>query len=222
MTQKSPGSLLDRANGVTARTFRVPLDSTYLGDRGPDGKYVGPPGIPAAAGNAPDVVLSVYDNVLILPQPEWRLLRSVVITGEVRSPGRYTITSKSERISDLVKRAGGVSSSANTDGAYYSRKRGSVSYAATAIDSVRAKRDTAARVGIDLRDVLRDSHSADDLLLEDGDSLDIPSAHGTVEVKGAVNSPTVVAVAPGEKLEHYIRAAGGTEPSDPRTRAART
>ncbi len=154
-------------------------------------------------------MLSVYDNVLILPQPEWKLLRTVIITGEVRSPGRYTIMNKSERISDLVKRAGGVSSSANTDGAYYSRKRGSVSYQALAIDSVRAKRDTATRVGIDLRDVLRDSHSADDLLLEDGDSLDIPPVHGTVEVKGAVNSPTVVAIAPGEKLEHYIRAAGG-------------
>ena len=71
------------------------------------------------------------------------------------------------------------------------------------------KADTAARVGIDLRDVLGDSRSPDNLLLEDGDSLDIPPTHATVEIKGAVNSPTVVAIAPGEKLEHYIRAAGG-------------
>ena len=147
---------------------------------------------------------------MILPQPEWKLLRSVVITGEVRSPGRYTIANKSERISDLVNRAGGVSGSANTDGAYYSRKRSSVSYQTLAIDSLRAKRDTAVRVGIDLQDLLRDSRSADNLLLEDGDSsLDVPPTHGTVDVKGAVNAPTVVAIAPGEKLEHYIRAAGG-------------
>ena len=43
----------------------------------------------------------------------------------------------------------------------------------------------------------------------DGDSLDIPPVHATIEVKGAVNLPTVVAIAPGEKLEHYVRAAGG-------------
>lgn len=198
----------DRANGVTARAFRVPLDSSYLGDRGTDGKYLGPPGLPAAAGGATDVVLAPYDNVLILPQPDWRLLRTVVITGEVRSPGRYTIENKSERVSDLVKRAGGLSVTANADGAYYSRRRASVSYESRQ-DSVRAKSDTSARVGIDLQDVLHDARSVDNLLLEDGDSLDIPPVRATVEVKGAVNLPTVVAIAPGEKLEHYVRAAGG-------------
>ena len=198
----------DRTNGVTARTFRVPLDSTYIGDRSPDGKYLGPPGLPARAGNTPDVVLDVYDNVLILPQPDWRLLRTAVITGEVRAPGRYTIESKSERISDLLKRAGGLSSSANADGAYYSRRRAGVSYQSRQ-DSLRTKPDTSTRVGIDLVDVLRDARIADNLLLEDGDSLDIPPTHATVEVKGAVNAPTVVALAPGQKLEHYVRAAGG-------------
>ncbi len=192
----------DRANGVTAQTFRVPLDSTYLGDRGPDGKYLGPPGIAAPASNAPEVVLNAYDNVLILPQPDWHLLRTVVITGEVHAPGRYTVDSKSERISDLIKRAGGISASANADGAYYSRRRTGITYQSKQDSSVRAKTDTASRVGIDLQDVLRDSHSADNLLLEDGDSLDVPPTHATIEVKGAVNAPTVVAISPGEKLEH--------------------
>jgi polysaccharide export outer membrane protein len=235
----------NRADGVTATTFRVPLDSTYLGDRGPDGKYYGPPGLPAAAGNTPEIVLDAYDNVLILPQPDWHLLRSVVITGEVRSPGRYTIQNKADRISDLVKRAGGLSPSANADGAFYTRQHAAVSYRSRR-DSVRTSlanarlagaaggnvpgatggaqtnttfpngplptrfaNDTALRVGIDLKDVLRDARSADNLLLEDGDSLDVPPMHNTVEIQGAVNAPTVVAIAPGEKLEHYIRAAGG-------------
>jgi protein involved in polysaccharide export with SLBB domain len=153
-------------------------------------------------------VLDVYDNVLILPQPEWRLLRTVAIAGEVRAPGRYTIESKSERISDLLKRAGGLTTSANADGAYFTRRRAGVTYQSLQ-DSLRAARETATRVGIDLVDVLRDSRIADNLLLEDGDSLDVPPTHATVEVKGAVNAPTVVAIAPGQKLEHYVRAAGG-------------
>jgi protein involved in polysaccharide export with SLBB domain len=126
----------------------------------------------------------------------------------VRAAGRYTINTNSERIGDLVKRAGGVTPSANTDGAYYSRRRSGVSYQ-TRLDSLRAKPDTATRVGIDLRDVLGDSRSPDNLLLEDGDSLDVPPLHATVEIRGAVNAPTVVAIAPGKNLEHYIRAAGG-------------
>jgi polysaccharide biosynthesis/export protein len=198
----------DRSNGVTAQTFRVPLDSSYLGERGPDGKYLGPPGLPAAAGNTPEVSLVAYDNVLILPQPEWRLLGTVVISGEVAAPGRYAIENKHERISDLIKRAGGLLRTANADGAYYSRRRENVAYQSLA-DSLRAKRDTATRVGIDLVNVVADAASADNLLIENGDSLDIPLMHATVEVKGAVNAPTVVAIAPGESLEHYIRAAGG-------------
>jgi protein involved in polysaccharide export with SLBB domain len=239
----------NRTDGITATTFRVQLDSSYLGDRGPDGKYLGPPGLPAAAGNSPEIVLDPYDNVLILPQPDWHLLRTVVITGEVRSPGRYTIQNKSDRISDLVKRAGGLSTTANADGAFFTRQHSAVSYRSRR-DSARISaqptrqagavgaggppgaannagvnglnltpldsrlpamfiNDTALRVGIDLKDVLRDTRSADNLLLEDGDSLDVPPMHNTVEIQGAVNAPTVVAIAPGQKLEHYIRAAGG-------------
>jgi protein involved in polysaccharide export with SLBB domain len=199
---------VDRANGAIARTFHVPLDSTYLGDRAPDGKYLGPPGLPAPAGNTPEVVLNAYDNVLILPQPDWHLLRTVYITGQVRAPGQYTIQNQGERISDLLKRAGGLLNSANADGAYFTRNRAGVSYLSRQ-DSVRVRGDTATRVGVDLVSVLHDSRSADNLLLEDADSLDIPPLHGTIAVKGAVNSPTVVALSPGEKLEHYVRAAGG-------------
>ena len=197
----------DRTGGVLARTLRVPLDSSYLFERGPDGKYLGPPGLPAPSGPAPEVVLRAYDNVLILQQPDWKLLRTVAITGEVRSPGRYTIVNKDERVSDLVKRAGGLTTQANTDGAYYTRRRGALSYLGL-IDSVRARTDTASRVGIDLTAVLRDARSIDNLLLENGDSLDVPSVRATVEVKGAVNSPTVVALSPGKTLEHYLRSAG--------------
>ena len=35
----------NRANGVTASTFRIPLDSSYIFERGPGGRYLGPPRI---------------------------------------------------------------------------------------------------------------------------------------------------------------------------------
>src|SRR5439155_11146082 len=58
----------NRNGGVTASTFRVPLDSSYLFERGPDGKYLGPPGLPAASRPNGEVTVEPYDNVLILRQ----------------------------------------------------------------------------------------------------------------------------------------------------------
>jgi protein involved in polysaccharide export with SLBB domain len=145
---------------------------------------------------------------LILRQPDWKLLKTVVVSGEVRFPGKYTIANKNERIADLIQRAGGLTPEASPDAAYFSRHRSATSYLGL-IDSVRVKSDTASRVGLDVASALRNSHDPDNLLLENGDSLDVPAQRATIEIKGAVNAPTTVAVEKGEKLEHYIRAAGG-------------
>ena len=198
----------NRAGGVTANTMRVPLDSSYLFERAVDGGYKGPPGLPAPATGAGEVTLSPYDNVLILRQPDWHLQRTVTVTGEVKYPGKYTLANKTERVSDLLRRAGGLTTEANADGAYFTRRRGASSYQALS-DSVRSGTDLPARVGIDLVSVVHDRQSIDDLLLQNGDSLDVPTQRGTIEIRGAVNSPTVVALAPGQKLDHYIRSAGG-------------
>ena len=182
----------DRAGGVTARTFRVPLDSSYLFERGADGKYLGPPGLPAAAGPNPEVVVQPYDNVLVLRQPNWELQRTAVIAGEVRYPGRYSLKTKTEKITDLITRAGGLTSDAYANGVTFYRTRNGV-----------------GRIGIELPDVLRNPKSLDNLPLQDGDSLYIPRYNAVVNVQGAVNSPVAVTWAPGKTIEYYIRAAGG-------------
>jgi polysaccharide biosynthesis/export protein len=183
---------LNRAGGVTATTFRVPLDSSYLFEREPDGKYLGPPGLPAASGPNPEVVVQPYDNVLILRQPNWELQRTAVIAGEVKYPGRYSLKTKSEKITDLITRAGGLTADAYANGVTFYRTRNGV-----------------GRIGIELPDVLKNSKSLDNLPLQDGDSLYIPRYNAVVNVQGAVNSPVSVTWAPGKTIDFYIRAAGG-------------
>jgi polysaccharide export outer membrane protein len=182
----------DRSGGVTARTFRVPLDSSYIFERGPDGKYLGPPGLPAPLGPNPDVIVQPYDNVLIMRQPNWELQRTAVVAGEVRYPGRYSLKTKTEKITDLITRAGGLTTDAYANGVVFYRTRNKV-----------------GRIGIELPDVLRNSRSLDNLPLQDGDSLFIPRYSAVVAVQGAVNSPVSVTYAPGKSIEYYIRAAGG-------------
>jgi protein involved in polysaccharide export with SLBB domain len=182
----------NRTGGVTATTFRVPLDSSYIFARAADGKYLGPPGLPASSGPNAEVVVQPYDNVLILRQPNWELQRTAVIAGEVRYPGRYSLKTKSEKITDLITRAGGLTQDAYANGVTFYRTRNGV-----------------GRIGIELPDVLRNARSLDNLPLQDGDSLFIPRYNAVVNVQGAVNSPVAVTYSPGKTLEYYIRAAGG-------------
>jgi protein involved in polysaccharide export with SLBB domain len=182
----------DRTGGKLATTIRVPLDSSYLFERSPSGKYLGPPGIPAEAGKAPEVPLKPYDNVLIMEQPDWNLQRTVILAGEVRFPGTYALTSKGERLSDLIDRAGGLTDQAYADGVAFYRKKGSL-----------------GRIGIDLARVLKDHGFRDNLILQDGDSIHLPQFSAVVDVRGAVNSPVAVAYVPGRDIDYYVGAAGG-------------
>jgi protein involved in polysaccharide export with SLBB domain len=181
----------DRRGGRVAVRFRVPMDSTFLFE--PDTTtYRFLPGQSPPARGAPDFVLRPFDNVTILRQPDFDLHRSVWITGEIRFPGPYALTRKDERLSDLVARAGGVLPTGNAEGARFVRRLGNV-----------------GRVNIDLPGSLRRPGSRQDLILQQGDSLDIPEYNPVVQVVGAVNSPGSFLWERGKGLEFYIANAGG-------------
>jgi polysaccharide export outer membrane protein len=182
----------NRAGGVTAVPIRVALDSSYLFERFTGGRYLGPPGIPAPSARAPEIPLEPYDAVLIFRQPNWELERLVSIYGEVRYPGRYTLNTKAERISDLLTRAGGLTNNGYADGIVFIRSFNDV-----------------GRIGIDLPAVLRNPNYVDNITLVDGDSIFVPQYSAVVQVRGAVNSPVGVAYVKGADLDFYIRSAGG-------------
>ncbi|MEO8637071.1 MAG: SLBB domain-containing protein, partial [Gemmatimonadales bacterium] len=181
-----------RTSGEVAVAVRVQLDSTYLFDRGPDGRYLGPPGVASPASGAAEILLRPYDNVLILRQPEWELQRSVDLTGQVRFPGRYALKTRTERLLDLINRAGGLTREAYPAGIRFFRTA-----------------DRGGRIGVDLPRVITDPKYRDNLILSGGDSIFIPEYIPVVYVRGAVAAPTSVTYVPGKSLEYYIGAAGG-------------
>ena len=213
--------------GVTAQTVRVPLDSSYLAQSAN-----------GATSTSREVTLQPYDNVLIMQQPDFSLPRSVVITGEVRYPGRYALRTKSERLSDIVQRAGGLSGEAAADAAYFARAKALTAFQRATGDSAPAKPKAAggearggaeattqresskgfdstdvsverSRVGVNLPAALARPRSDDNLLLFDNDSLHIPMQRTTIEISGAVNAPSIIAAASGRSISFYVRAAGG-------------
>jgi protein involved in polysaccharide export with SLBB domain len=183
----------DRSQGELAITLRVPLDSSYLFERDTVGGYQGAAGLAfPPAGSAAEVVLEPFDRAVILKQPEWELQRTVEIQGEVPYPGSYALARKDERISDLVKRAGGLLPTAYPDGAQFVRQMGN-----------------AGRVNFDLNQALESPGTSNDIMLQPGDRLTVPEYAPSVRVEGAVNSPASVLYRAGEGLSYYIANAGG-------------
>jgi protein involved in polysaccharide export with SLBB domain len=199
--------------GTLATTIRVPIDSTFRAGGGTDGD-LGP--VPNGAAGIPDVALQPYDNVLILRQTGWALQRLVFVTGQVKHPGRYALLSKTERVSDLIKRAGGLTPQAYSGGVQFYR-----SYILGHNPSEQRPPEVGVsgraplppgfteRVGIDLPRVLKSSKFRDNIILAAGDSIHIPEYNPIVMVEGAVNAPGAVAYAPGKSLDWYVNAAGG-------------
>jgi protein involved in polysaccharide export with SLBB domain len=174
-------------------------------------------------------VLAPFDIVTVRTAPGYEIQRQVRIDGEVLFPGNYTITKKDERISDLIKRAGGLTAQAFTDGASLKRT-GSFE---TEIDREKEQQKTqqfqkiqknakdssalnlenlAIRnsfVGINLTRILDKPNSKQDLFLENGDILNVPKELQTVKVSGEVLSPNTVVYDKNKTFKSYILSAGG-------------
>jgi len=182
----------DRSQGQLATTLRVPLDSTYLFERDSAGRYMGPPGLAFPASGAAEVVLQPYDNALILRQPDFDFQRTVTISGEVRFPGTYSLRTKTDRLSSLFSRGGGLTPQAYPEGIRFYRSLNGV-----------------GRINVDVRRALSDTGSRFNIVLQPGDSMHIPEYTPSVKVLGAVNSPGSVLWRQGANLSYYVSAAGG-------------
>jgi len=63
------------------------------------------------------ITIMPYDHVFVRRNPNYFEQKTVEVIGEVEYPGKYTLTSENERISDLLKRSGGLKNNAFVSGA---------------------------------------------------------------------------------------------------------
>lgn len=167
-------------------------------------------------------ILKPYDQVYVRRSPGYHEQQNVAIAGELLFPGTYALNKKTERISDLVKRAGNLTPDAFARGARLVRQRSDEeqfrSQAALKVanqggkDSISVKTLDLAptyNVGIELDKALANPGSDYDLVLRTGDRLIVPEYDNTVKINGAVMYPNTVVYKKGEKLSYYINQAGG-------------
>jgi len=171
-----------------------------------------------------DFTLEPYDIVQVRRSPVFQDPIRVIVEGEIAFQGNYTMEQKNQRLSDVVKSAGGVVPGAYVRGARLVRKMSADEKArmeaviqmarqsADGKDSIAlnkiAMSDTYT-VGIHLDEALANPGSTQDIELMDGDRLIIPRFNHTVRISGDVNAPNTVAFEDGENYKYYIKQAGG-------------
>ncbi|WP_416377818.1 SLBB domain-containing protein [Algoriphagus sp. D3-2-R+10] len=225
-----------------------------------------------------NLTLQPFDHVFIRRSPGFEREQLITIQGEVTYPGEFAIASANERISDVIKRAGGISQYAYPKGASLIRRtvyhkgpteeevreeilkeilskldpetnrkaneaeeilyeridkklaqneierlereqteqKRKLFLIAPAFDTLRQDSTiTSMRmkeqdfVGIDLEYILKHPGSEEDLILLEGDIIQIPKELQTVRMVGEVLLPTTTRFVEGNKLKKYIYRAGG-------------
>jgi len=165
----------------------------------------------------PNDVVSVRKNPTFVPQ------RKVLVSGEVNFPGTYTLVINNERLSDVIKKAGGTTKYANIAGASLKRKvseyernvrRNMVNLVkqGAKMDSLQIEKlkiSETYTVGISLEKALANPGLDDDVILQDGDEIIIPNRTNTVRVQGEVHYPNAVNYISGQTLKYYINQSGG-------------
>lgn len=168
-------------------------------------------------------VLEPYDIVQIRRSPVFRTPVQVTVSGEVTFQGNYTMETKNQRLSDVIKAAGGILPGAYIRGARLIRQMTDDEKArmqnviklarqtADENDSIALDKlalQTTYSVGIHLDEALAKPGCSQDIELVNGDQLIIPQYNHTVRISGDVNSPNTVAYEEGKDYKYYIEQAG--------------
>ena len=171
-----------------------------------------------------DFLLQPYDIVTVRRNPGYVIQQKVTIVGEVNYPGDYAIESKRDRVSDLLRKAGGLTSLAYSKGISLIRsnldstnmvqlktiakiQKSIKDSSSNVIDDVTRNND---RIAINLQKVLNEPGSSEDYILESNDKIEVLKTNPLVKISGEVLSSTKTGFIEDKSLQYYLSQAGGT------------
>ena len=200
---RNPHSTVD--NDTIGRTYTFSLKEGFVVD------------------GTPGFVLQPYDEVYVRRSPGYQAQQNVVVEGEILFEGSYAMTSREERLSDLIRKAGGSTKNAYLRGAKLTRvategekkRMGDVirlmsrQLGEAMMDSLDIHVEDHFTVGIDLEKALANPGSTADIVLREGDVVFIPKSTNTVKINGAVMVPNTVSYIAGKNIDYYLNQAGG-------------
>ncbi|MDZ7900882.1 MAG: SLBB domain-containing protein [Arcicella sp.] len=134
-------------------------------------------------------LIQPFDKIIVRKSPRYEEQKTVLIEGEVKFPGSYTIKDKTQRITELIALAGGLRDGAYPKGATFNRD--------------------STQIAVDLDIIIKNPLAQENLLLLKGDRLFIPRVLETVKLSGELLNPISVAYRPNLSVKDYISQAGG-------------
>ena len=172
----------------------------------------------------PGFELQPFDEVYVRKSPGYSHQQNIQVEGNVMFAGTYTLSSKNERLSDIIKKAGGVTDLAYVPGARLERRitpdeRLRMQTVIKMAQMQSGKKDSLDMkkldlgdtyyVGIELDKALKEPGGDADLVLREFDRIIVPEYNGTVKISGDVMYPNTVAYEKGRKASWYINQSGG-------------
>lgn len=174
--------------------------------------------------------LKPFDVITIKRNPEFSDVSIVYIGGEVKYPGNYSLQSRNDRLTDLIKRAGGLTQAGFAEGARFTRdisqneKERSlqlleIAHSADTVDVDKITIKNRYAVGIDLVSAMKKPGGDKDIILRNGDQIVIPECNNTVRISGEVLYPNTVPFVEDKSASYYINQAGGVSNKGQRSKA---
>ena len=134
--------------------------------------------------------LKSRDQIFIRKNPKFEPQQFVRVTGEVVYPGTYTLLDENEKLSNILRRAGGLTFEGYAQGGKLTRN--------------------GSQVVIDIAKAFTDK-VVDDIELLPGDEIFIPRIPNTILVTGNVGLQGLVKYQPGKKVSYYLERVGGMQ-----------
>jgi polysaccharide export outer membrane protein len=141
---------------------------------------------------AEKILIKPFDQIFIRKNPDFSYQKNVTISGQVKYPGVYSKKDDKERISSLIRRAGGLLPTANVQGATFKRQ------------------SAGAVILIDLNSAIKRPGTKFDIILNEGDELTIPELDQVIRITGNVQVPVNVFYdKENTSFKYYVNLAGG-------------
>ncbi len=178
-----------------------------------------------------DLVLEPFDQIYIRKSPAYNVQNLITLEGEVLFAGSYALENTGVRVSEIIRKAGGVTPAAFLEGASLTQRQRSeddkekmdelmyiMSRQASRRDSVdtRVFNQTYSHynVGFDPQKPRSTKPgSPADIILQPGDIITIPEYNGTVQILGSVLHPNAVAFEEGQETQSVCEGCGRIQPA---------
>ncbi|MCA0238523.1 MAG: SLBB domain-containing protein [Bacteroidetes bacterium] len=114
--------------------------------------------------------LQPFDEVVVRTAPQFQYQEFVELNGDVKYPGRYALIDENERLTDLIKRAGGLTTEADARAVTLFRTENDKGFVVTRLEAA-----------------MRAPNSSENHILKNGDVINVPKLQDLVTIR-AVNT----------------------------------